>query len=268
MRKFMSMAKRKQHTLPKWITIAIAVALLLTIVVLFKIKTQQSPRLESGYQTYQDPTYGLTIQYPGEWEIRKDTQVFENGDAIAFGISGPTQKKNTELTDGAQVAIAKPFTIKTDLPTWIKEYFPPQATLSKMTLTQQPFESVENCSRLGCMTYYFTVVNNQVNGAAIFTEGPDKDKMVYENATLYMLKSLRFTDTKNGGVSKEEAITKVKTLPDVIDYLKRVPQGVVAINGEEDDTFLIQVYEFKNGHTATYNWYSIDKATGVVEKQF
>ncbi len=263
------MSKRGQSKLyTKWI-IALAILVALgALFVLLKNNAPQSSQPETGYQTYQDPTYGFSIKYPKAWEIRTGTQVFENGDAIAFGVSGSTQKKNTELTHGAQVAIAKPFTIKTDLTVWIKEYFPPQATLSKMTLTQIPFESVENCSRLGCMTYYFTLVNNQVNGVAIFAQGPDTDKMVYENATLYMLKSLKFTVTKNRIVSKEEAIAKVKELPEVIDYLTRVPSGLVLANGEEDAAYMIQVYEFKDGHTATYNWYTVNKQTGDITGEF
>ncbi len=258
---FRSMAK-------KWIIILSVTIVLVALFGLFKNNVSQSTQPKTGYQTYQNPIYGFNLEYPTQWEIRTDTQVFENGDEIAFGISGPSQKKNTELTDGAQVAIAKPFTIKTDLITWIKEYFPPQAKVSKMTLTQIPFESVENCSRLGCMTYYYTLINNQVFGVAIFAEGPNKDKMVYENATLYMLKSLSFEKTNKSMVSEEQAIAKVKSLPEVIDYLKRVPNGLVAVNGEEDNSYLVQVYEITNRHTATFNWYNVDKTTGAVEKQF
>lgn len=69
-------------------------------------------------------------------------------------------------------------------------------------------------------------------------------------------------------ISEKEAVATVKTLPEVTDYLKRVPNGLVAVNGEEDNVYLVQVYEFKNGHTATFNWYKVDKTTGAVEKQF
>ncbi|RJQ35782.1 hypothetical protein C4559_06425 [Candidatus Microgenomates bacterium] len=75
-------------------------------------------------------------------------------------------------------------------------------------------------------------------------------------------------NAKNGSISKEEAVAKVKALPDVINYFKRVPNGQVSVNGEEDNSYLIQVYEVKNDHTATFNWYNIDKATGEVQKEF
>lgn len=230
--------------------------------------SSQSRQAQSEYQTYQDSTYGFAIEYPKAWEVRNDTRVFENGDAIAFGISGSTQKKNTELTHGAQVAIAKPFPINTTLAKWIQDYFPPKAKVSTMTLTKTPMESVESCSALGCMTYYFALRNNQVFGVAVFAQGPDTDKMVYENTTIYMLKSLTFTDTKKMNITKEEAVAKVKTLPDVIGYLKRVPQGIVAVSGEEDTDYLIQVYELINGHTATFNWYNVNKQSGKITPEF
>lgn len=77
----------------------------------------------------------------------------------------------------------------------------------------------------------------------------------------------RNTKTSNS-LTKEEVITKVKALPEVTDYLKRVPSGLVEVNGEEDNVYLVQVYEFKDGHTATFNWYKVDKTTGEVKKEF
>lgn len=254
------MAKKEHNGMrTKLIFLLISAAAVLMLGGYIIRNSSQARQTTSGYKIYQDTTYGFAIQYPTAWEVRKDTHVFENGDAIAFGISGSTQKKNTELTHGAQVAIAKPFPIKTTLSTWIQDYFPPQAARSKMTLTKTPMESVENCSDLGCMTYYFTVINNQVNAIAVFAQGPDKDKMVYENTTIYMLKSLQFN---------KNAVSKVKSLPEVIEYLKRIPAGIIAVNGENDTSYMVQVYEIINDHTATFNWYTVSKATGEVTKEF
>lgn len=73
---------------------------------------------------------------------------------------------------------------------------------------------------------------------------------------------------KNQTISKREAIAKVKALPQVTDYLKRVPNGLVLVNSEEDNAYMVQVYELKNGHTATFNWYKVDKTTGEAKKAF
>lgn len=69
-------------------------------------------------------------------------------------------------------------------------------------------------------------------------------------------------------LSKNNAVAKIKALPEVINYLQRVPNGLVAVNGEEDNAYLIQAYEFKDGHTETFNWYKVDKTTGEVKKEF
>lgn len=263
------MAKKEHNGMrTKLIFLLISAAAVLMLGGYIIRNSSQTRQTTSGYKIYQDTTYGFAIQYPTAWEVRKDTHVFENGDAIAFGTSGSTQKKNTELTHGAQVAIAKPFPIKTSLSKWIQDYFPPQATRSKMTLTKTPMESVENCSDLGCMTYYFTVINNQVNAIAVFAQGPDKDKMVYENSTIYMLKSLTFNKMINTMISEDQAIANVKTLPEVIAYLKRVPNGLVAVSGGEEDAYMVQVYEIINGHTATFNWYNVNKQSGEITLEF
>lgn len=80
--------------------------------------------------------------------------------------------------------------------------------------------------------------------------------------------SLLENNAKNGSISKEEATAKVKALSEVIDYLKRVPNGLVLVNGEEDNAYLVQAYEIKEGHTATFNWYKVNKSTGEVKKEF
>ncbi|OGG07425.1 hypothetical protein A2872_02380 [Candidatus Gottesmanbacteria bacterium RIFCSPHIGHO2_01_FULL_42_12] len=253
----------------KWILVIIVTASVIGLLLLGKNSEdpEQPSQSSIGYLVYQDPMYGFSIEYPEAWEIRKDTQIFEKGDAGAFGISGPTQKENTELTDGAQVAVSKPFTIDNDLTSWAKEYYDRYSEFSENTLSGRTYQKVYACNR-GCLTYFYTLVNGKVYGVAVFAQGPDKDKAAYENATLYMLKSLKFFATENGSVSKEEATTKVKALSEVIDYLKRVPGGLVLVNGEEDDVYMVQVYEIKDGHTATFNWYQVDKATGEVKKDF
>lgn len=250
-----------------WIVIPVAFVVFFALFGLFKNTTPQ-PKESSRYQTYQNSEFGFSIEYPQNWKIKKDTQVFENGDVIAFRISGPTQKKYTELSDGAQLAVSKPFSINTDLATWMKSYFTGQAKFSKLPLSNYAFEAVEDCGYMECMRYYFTKIDSQIYGIALYADGASAEKASYENALLYMLKSLQFTIIENGNFLKEEAITKVKALPEVIDYLKNVPNGLVSVNGEEDNIYMVQVYEIKDGHTATFNWYKVNKTTGDVKKEF
>src|SRR3989338_11566392 len=226
-----------------WIIIPVVIAGLFALYSLSKNNLPPFEKSAAEYQVYEDRTNGFSIEYPGAWEIKKDTQVFENGDAIAFRKEGPSQKKYTELSDGAQLAISKPITIDSDLTTWIKSYFSAQAKFSTLPLSNYTFEAVEDCKYMECMRYYFTKIDSQIYGIALYADGTSAEKASYENALLYMLKSLKFENSINSIVSEEEAVAKVRALPEVVDYLIRVPQGRVDINGEDDNAYMIQVYE-------------------------
>lgn len=262
------MAKGKKKTSRWWIIALFVVGVLVLIYGTSKNNKPQQKESLTAYLIYQSPTYKFSIAYPQAWEVKNDTQVFENGDAVAFQIKGPTQKRYTEFIDGARFIVSKPFSIDTDITTWAKGYFTGNVKFTKSTFTGRRYEEVEDCSNWGCMRYFFTMINNKVYGVATFAEGGSTEKAMYENALFYMFNSLKFTDAPTAQVTKGEAIAKVKLLSEVADYLKRVPNGLVAVNGEEDNWYLVQVYEIVNGHTATFNWYNVNKTTGTVEKQF
>ena len=71
-------------------------------------------------------------------------------------------------------------------------------------------------------------------------------------------------------ISPEEAVEKVKSRKEVIAYLKRVPNAIIQAQSttDEEDSYRIQVYEIKDEHTATFNWYTVDKKTGEVVTEF
>jgi len=67
-------------------------------------------------------------------------------------------------------------------------------------------------------------------------------------------------------ISPNEALAKVRELAEVKSYLEQVPNAKVEVDStdEETNTYLVHVYEIKNGHTATFNWYTVDKKTGKI----
>ena len=60
----------------------------------------------------------------------------------------------------------------------------------------------------------------------------------------------------------------VKKLPEVQQYLKDVPNGKVEVDNEDEGEYNVHVYEVKNGHTATFNWYTVSIKSGKPEAQF
>lgn len=63
-------------------------------------------------------------------------------------------------------------------------------------------------------------------------------------------------------ISEQQAVDKVKSLSEVQDYLKRVPNGIVEVDNEVEGEYNVHVYEIKDGHTATFNWYRVNIKSG------
>lgn len=74
-----------------------------------------------------------------------------------------------------------------------------------------------------------------------------------------------FASTK---ISRNLAVENVKKLPEVQDYLQRVPSGRVEVDNELEGEYNVHVYEIKNGHTATFNWYRVSIKSGEVRPEF
>jgi len=79
----------------------------------------------------------------------------------------------------------------------------------------------------------------------------------------------------DGYIMEQEALQKVKALPEVQEFIAELEANEknTSFNIEDrGDSWGVQVYEIvvQNGesHTATFNWYIIDKKTGAVTKEF
>lgn len=76
-------------------------------------------------------------------------------------------------------------------------------------------------------------------------------------------------------ITKEGAIEKIKNLPEVKDYSSELEKAgsKVQFNAEDsEEVWSVQVFEIvsqgENSHTATFNWYRVNKKTGEVSKEF
>ncbi|MCX6085075.1 MAG: hypothetical protein NTX94_01365 [Caldiserica bacterium] len=74
--------------------------------------------------------------------------------------------------------------------------------------------------------------------------------------------------------SKDDAVARVTALPDVAAWIKLVEtrslgnQVVIDVDSEDATTYTVHAYELVQdelgGHSATFGWYEVVKATGMV----
>ncbi len=71
-------------------------------------------------------------------------------------------------------------------------------------------------------------------------------------------------------LTKDQALAKVKDLPEVKTYLAKNSKNVAEFDHEDAPTNSWVIHVFYNGPdlTATFNWYSVNKVTGDITKTF
>lgn len=132
---------------------------------------------------------------------------------------------------------------------------------------------IGNLNNLAAIAAAFVVLINNVLGLLLInrekklrlTSVPVNVKLLLAAfITLIIAAMLAFSLAKSG--AKAKAIATVSALPEVQEYLRTVPAGIVALDHEDKETnsFVIHVYEVIDNHTATFNWYEINQDTGTV----
>lgn len=82
------------------------------------------------------------------------------------------------------------------------------------------------------------------------------------------IRSEKEENTGSSKITTEQARMVVNNLPEVLEYLKNVPNGKIEVDNEQEGKYNVHVFEVKNGHTATFNWYAVDIKTGNPVAQF
>ena len=79
----------------------------------------------------------------------------------------------------------------------------------------------------------------------------------------------------HSGIIEQEALERIKALPEVQTFVSNLEENGKSASFRVEDrggAWSVQAYEIvvQNGesHTATFNWYIIDKKTGAVTKEF
>lgn len=156
------------------------------------------PTIPADWQIYLNEEYGFEISYPDNWTINKDSYAFkEGGDLFSIYILGKTQKKDTELYDGASLTIGHPLKIAEDVETWVKEYYGEKNIdgepneFSQEIINELVFQKVFICG-LGCSTYYNTKKDNYVYRLIVSVVGLDEKK--YKQTGDQILSTFKFID--------------------------------------------------------------------------
>ena len=78
----------------------------------------------------------------------------------------------------------------------------------------------------------------------------------------------KLSEISSTKISRQQAVENVKNLPEVQEYLKNVPNGKVEVDNELEGEYNVHVYEVKDGHTATFNWYRVSIKSGEIRSEF
>lgn len=80
---------------------------------------------------------------------------------------------------------------------------------------------------------------------------------------------------KSGDIMEQEALEKIKALPEVQAFISELEEAGKTASFRVEDrggAWSVQVYEIVvrggESHTATFNWYDVDKNTGVISGEF
>ena len=88
--------------------------------------------------------------------------------------------------------------------------------------------------------------------------------VIFENSPLLD----KFSEIGSTKISRQQAVDNIKKLPEVQGYLKNVPNGKVEVDNELEGEYNVHVYEVKDGHTATFNWYRVSIKSGEIRSEF
>lgn len=103
------------------------------------------------------------------------------------------------------------------------------------------------------------IVGLLILGSIIYVKNTPMEKIIPEQVIDRVVST---------GMTKDQAVGNVKKLPEVQEYLKNVPNGKVEVDNELEGEYNVHVYEIKNGHTATFNWYRVSIKSGEVRPEF
>lgn len=171
-------------------------------------------KIPPGWLTYNDTSSGVSFAYPPDWQLNPDSHNFEEGDVISVWIWGDTQKEQTELYDGASLSVGKPVTTDLTLEEWVAEFIKSSSENStsesdiseNITLGSNQALETTICG-LGCFTYRFTLLNNQIYEVNYMAEGPKKTTYLSQIDQILSSFKIKSSETSGNNISQSCIVT-------------------------------------------------------------
>jgi hypothetical protein len=151
-----------------------------------------------GWLTYSNKENEISMQYPPEWRVLENRQIFKEGDLFGLQMIGRSTNNDWKGTDGALFVISNPIQIVGDLNVWAEKYYMENMTLkteirpelgSEM-INGKEYLTVYTCGNGGCLLYYNIQKNGMLFRIATLSVGPDK--AAYENQINQILSTITF----------------------------------------------------------------------------
>ncbi len=227
---------------------------------------------------YINTDFGFNFDYPKNYSLTENSPT-NNSETLYLSLMSPVDLTNRKgySMQGNELKVeiwVSPNTANQTL----EEYFAKQLksieddpsgiggkviSTNGLTIGGYPAKYLEWQGNGTGITYYLFYKNN------IITIAKYPAETLLQSDFNQILSTFKFIDMAELAY-QQTAMYLVSQLPEVINYRKTVPNTIIEYDHDTDDksAWVIHVYEIKDDHTATFNWFDVDKKTQKITKEF
>lgn len=218
----------------------------------FQEFTHQANEDMSDWETY---TNGIiTIKYPQSFTLKENQTLSTDGTKVdqnnTLTILSSDNDYSIEISLSPDDRISCEYLNLTD-----------PSKINVAGIASNIFENTP-CGPLGS-TLIFSTDEEKYFQIVIETNTPYSE---IQSEVSQIFSTFEFT---NDHITEDDAAKMVREREEVQAYMNRMPANSVHIATTDRETYyLVQIYETKDMHTNTFNWYEVDKKTGEITPTF
>ncbi len=232
-----------------------------------QIPEQNISNQTANWKTYTNTDYGFEFQYPAEARFMVDSGGVKNDHPIIHLM------KDLPNANVYTIAVLLSTNDVYPLPKmpWVLKTEEVYVNGIKMTKTLYGPPEGSNEKGLVYLDYDF-VVNGQLYEFIADSTKPNVMDTDVANLLIQIVNS--FKSTNSTSISKQDAVNLVRDLPEVQAWLRNYKvtnapvKPVIEVDHETEILYVVHVYEINGDHTATHNWYDVNKKTGEINPEF